>query len=76
MKQQLKFSPTLSDMAFPMIEVDADTVTVKMFIDVFKGEDGPVDPAATPPISHFYANNCSEHYVMQRHNVKINEGDT
>tara|TARA_Y100001951_G_scaffold31038_1_gene24258 strand:- start:5244 stop:6497 length:1254 start_codon:yes stop_codon:yes gene_type:complete len=76
MKQQLKFSPTLSDMAFPMIEVDADTVTVKMFIDVFKGEDGPVDPAATPPISHFYANNCSEHYVMQRHNVRINEGDT
>ena len=53
MRQQLKFSPTLSDMAFPMIEVDADIVTVKMFIDVFKGEDGPVDPAATPPITHF-----------------------
>ena len=35
MNRQIEYSPTLNDKCFPLIEVDENVVTIKLFMDVF-----------------------------------------
>ena len=76
MNRQIEYSPTLNDKCFPLIEVDENVVTVKLFMDVFDGDAVEHKAGGLPPLGYNYANNVSGHTVMTRHNLHINEGQT
>ena len=76
MNRQIEYSPTLNDKCFPLIEVDENIVTVKLFIDVFDGNAAEHDNGSMPPLGYNYANNVTGHDVMTRHNLHILDAQT
>lgn len=76
MNRQIEYSPTLNDKCFPLIEVDENIVTVKLFMDVFDGNAAEHDNGSMPPLGYNYANNVTGHDVMTRHNLHILDAQT